>query len=194
MDPMTLAALASAGQTGMKVVGALLGHSANKKAASFNRRNLREQMRLTKKQRAMTRKRSGQEMGTHMGNVNMLSGHQRASYAASGVTVDTGSAGEVSQQTYDYGQMDAATIRENTAMELDRLDAQYKQLHRAHRQSRKKSKWGTIKAVLGVSSSVAEGGAQFGASLYEYYGGSASQTMTSRAVSQMGGLGGMGIG
>ena len=55
------------------------------------------------------------EQEKHRQKVNSLRGSQRASAGASGVDVDSGSSGDIGEQTVVLGEEDAQTIRSNAA-------------------------------------------------------------------------------
>jgi hypothetical protein len=61
--------------------------------------------------------RGEEEANHYRQGVRTLVGEQRATFAASGVNVDFGSAGEVQQDSAFLGELDALTIRTNAARE-----------------------------------------------------------------------------
>jgi hypothetical protein len=63
------------------------------------------------------RKRGEAEAQTFSERVRRLQGTQRATLAANGVLVDSGSALDITQETAETGQLDALTIRSNAERE-----------------------------------------------------------------------------
>jgi hypothetical protein len=101
----------------MQGFGAASGFFANKAAGKAQNALAEENARLAQMQAADAIARGEVAEQRHRVNVKRLAGSQRASLAAQGIAIDSGSALEIQEDTARMGEMDALTIRMNAARE-----------------------------------------------------------------------------
>lgn len=110
-------------------------------AANYNAEMSRRNQEVANMQAADAQQRGELEEKQFRLNLSKTKGEMRAGYGASGAVVDSGSALDNLTDTVEYGELDALTIRHNTAMEVWGLKNQaanyfgQSELFRASRQS-----------------------------------------------------------
>lgn len=98
-------------------VSAYMGQSAQNQALQFNAMMSEQNARLAEIRAKEAEKEGKRQELLHRMKVEKLKGTQRAAAAASGAVVGEGSPMDVLLDTELLGEMDAMTIRHNTAME-----------------------------------------------------------------------------
>lgn len=104
--------------TGMSVYGQMQQGQAAKAQASYQAQVAQRNKQVLEYQ-AQDRAAQGQQQEEqHRLKVRQLMGTQRAALSASGVTLDDGSAVDLLTDTATIGEMDAQTIKSNTAKDI----------------------------------------------------------------------------
>jgi len=123
-DPVTLTILAgtaiaiSAAGVGISAYSANQQTKAANQAAQYNAEMSKRNAEVANMQAADAQQRGELEEKQFRLNLSKQKGEMRAGYGASGAVVDSGSALDNLTDTVEYGELDALTIRHNTAMEV----------------------------------------------------------------------------
>lgn len=119
-EPTTLA-IASIGAsvigTGMSAYGSMQQGKAAQSQANYQAAVARNNKIIADRQADDAIKRGSVEEAAYRRQVSQLAGRQRATLAANGVVVDQGSALDITEDTAEYGELDALTIRSNAERE-----------------------------------------------------------------------------
>lgn len=102
---------------GLSAYGSYKQQQAQNKAAEYNARLSERQADISRMKAADARKRGERNEQEHRMQVSQLEGAQRAGFAASGVSVGSGSVIDTLADTNYFGEMDALDIRHAAQME-----------------------------------------------------------------------------
>jgi len=116
-DPVTAGALMMGGGAVMGGFGAYKGQQSQNSALEYNARILENNAKVSEMQAKAAEGTGKIEEKQHRLKLSQLEGSQRAAFAGSGVAMDTGSAADVIKDTQKWGEMDALTMRRNTALQ-----------------------------------------------------------------------------
>jgi len=118
-------------------LGSLMGAEAAREEATARNKALRynaftkeKEAQYAEVQAGQAKKRGVIEERQFRRRIEGLKGTQRAAFGASGVVVDEGSALDVLQDTAEFGEIDALTIRRNAEIEAFGFDFRATQLRR----------------------------------------------------------------
>lgn len=105
---------------GGAIVSAIAAGQQQKAAnqqAEYNARLSEREAQINEVQATDAEKRGDKAVGAHRQKIEGIKGSQRASFGASGVTVDKGSTMSTVLDTGEQGELDAMTIKQNAARE-----------------------------------------------------------------------------
>lgn len=108
-DP-TVALVASIASAGATAYGAYQQSAAEKAAAKYN-------AAVAQNQAADARRRGEEEAIRRQRDARRLAGRQRTTFAANGIDISAGTAGDIVDETNFFGLVDATTARNNAARE-----------------------------------------------------------------------------
>jgi len=108
-DP-TVALVATVASAGAQAYGAYQQSAAEKAAAKYN-------AAVANNQAADARRRGEEEAIRKQRDARRLAGAQRTSFAARGIDISAGTAGDIIDETNFFGLTDATTARNNAARE-----------------------------------------------------------------------------
>jgi hypothetical protein len=109
-----MAATAAMAVMAMSSIGnAVAQSSAAKTQGEFARQQADENARLAELQAKETEEAGEKEASQQRAKVRALVGKQKASFAAQGIDIGSGTAADVFGETEEFGEQDAATIRKN---------------------------------------------------------------------------------
>lgn len=151
-DPVT--AIAGAGAV-TNVIGTYQQIESNNLAAEMNANLLEQNAALAEQKAQLTQKQGEKEELRHRRRVSKVKGAQRSGFASSGVVVDTGSALDTLIDTVKTEELDAAQIRENTAIAVWSQKSQAQDFRNQAILSRSKKQSKTL-ALLGAGLSGGE--------------------------------------
>lgn len=101
----------------LSMANALNQSEGQRSAGAYSERMSQLNAARAEAQAADATKRGETEAIRFQSKISGMAGSQRASLAAQGIQVDSGSAGDIIKQTYEIGAEDAQTIRNNSFRE-----------------------------------------------------------------------------
>ena len=90
----------------------------------FANNNIFANARIAKMSAEDALKRGALASDDHMARIGRLIGSQRAAFATQGIEIDTGSAKQIQEETFNLGLEDAVTIRNNSYLEAFGFESQ----------------------------------------------------------------------
>lgn len=159
--------------TGMSVYGQMQQGQAAKAQASYQAQVAQRNKQVLEYQ-AQDRAEQGQlQEEQHRQKVRQLMGTQRAALSASGVTLDDGSAVDLMADTAAIGEMDAQTIKSNTAKDLWAIRNQQQSLDAESTLLMSRGKAAAQSGTVGAFGSLLGGAGRVAGDWYRFSGDSA---------------------
>lgn len=103
--------------TGMIIASAIIGAAGTYQSSKIQKEQARFNRRMAEDAEADAKLRGQREEALHRRRIQQLVGRQRAAIGASGAAVDEGTTLDIIGDTYEMGEFDILTIRNNAARE-----------------------------------------------------------------------------
>lgn len=159
-EPLTIAALSAQGAAGLfGAVSSLQEGEYQAEIAEYN-------ARVAENEATRTRMAGTDEELRHREQVASFKATQKATQAASGVDVDSGSALQIREDTDLLGELDALRIRSNTDQRVEGLQTQAQFARDEGRAAKKSSRFKAFTSLLGSAGSGLSTGASLSSKWY----------------------------
>ena len=146
-DPASIA-------TAFAVTGSIIGGIGDKQTGDYNAKILENNALVRRRMAIDAGKRGDRDEAQHRMQVGQFKSQQKATMLAGGGTL-TGSSGRLLDDTSLIGELDALTIRGNTARDVWGLNAEADNLENQADLSRSKGKFGLLSGILTAATNVA---------------------------------------